>query len=523
MEAMVTTQQTKWTLLPCTIKMLYKERERESENRNPTSIHKKNTTATKQRKLTHTRMTSLPPAGYLFKEKLDTTNIIDPQDMGLKILQARRKGKIALYNTPTQHMTQVKKIRCQMGVKKAGRPAMDQQMWGDNISYSSTWPKINSKGHIRLMFYNVHGISYKHDYVEMDMIMQIGSQVQADVLMLTEINLNLYQSRVRAKLRDSIRDYDKYAKVQMAYPPDSPYTTSDFNMGGNMVIVQGGLSGRCGEQGADVYGRWSWITIKGETNSLVIISGYKVGKNNGSPGGTSVAQQEVRAMLRRDHQLANRPRYAFDRDMADFCINQQNLGNDIILMMDANTPLDSAEARTFINTANLHSIAEYKFPATALPRSYQHGSRCIDHCLVTKRLLNWTLKFGYFPFYIHSLFDHRGMVIDIRCQDFFGSIRVDETRRVTRKLRASHPKDADAYRTNLKQMLHSAGIFDKVNQLCEGLHTLPRHDMKIRWRQIQKYNDTTKELMIAAENKLTPKNATAPFWSPTLKKKGQEL
>ena len=305
MEAMVTTQQTKWTILPCTIKMLYKEREREPENSNPTSIYNKNATVINHRKLPHTQTKSLPPAGYLFREKLDTTNIIDPQDMGLKILQARRKGKIALYNTPEQHMNQVKKLRSKMGEKRVGRTTKDQQMWGDDINYSSSWPKINPNGHIRLMFYNVHGISYKHDFVEMDMIMQIGSQVQADVMMLTEINLNLYKPRVRTKLRESIRAYDKYAKIQLAYPPDSPVTTSDFNMGGNMVIVQGGLSGRCGEQGADIYGRWGWITIKGETNSMIIISGYKVGKNNGSPGGTSVAQQEVRAMLRRDHKLAN--------------------------------------------------------------------------------------------------------------------------------------------------------------------------------------------------------------------------
>ena len=236
-----------------------------------------------------------------------------------------------------------------------------------------------------------------------------------------------------------------------------------------------------------------------------------------------MAQQEVRAMLRRNHRLANKPREAFDSDLSDFCVEQRNLGNDILLMMDANTPLNSAEARAFIKDANLYSIAEYKFPLDELPRTYQNGSQCIDHCLVTENLLDWTLKFGYFPFYLHSLFDHRGMVIDIRCKEFFGGFRVDETRKVVRKLRASHPRDADRYRANLKQLLSSAGIFEKVDKLCKGFHTLPREEMEHRWTQLQKYNITTKELMIAAENKLNPKNAKAPFWSPTLKKKGQEL
>ena len=476
-----------------------------------------------RRQRTNTPHSSLPPAGYLFKDKLDLTNIIDPNDMGLKVLQARRKGKLELFHSPDKHLHQIQKMRQHMTEKKEGRPNLDTQMWGDDVTTSSTWPKVNPHGHLRLLFYNVHGISYKNNYFEMDMIMQMGGQVQADILLLTEINLNLHQARVRGKLRDSIRAYDKYAKVQLAYPPDTPFTQSAFNMGGNMVIVQGGLSGRCGDQGSDKYGRWSWIMIKGNTNNIVIISGYKVGKNSGSPGGTSVAQQEVRAMLRRNHHFANRPRKAFDVDLTDFCIQQQNAGNDIILMMDANTPLNSAEARSFLNAANLYSIAEHKFPHDTLPRTHQSGSRCIDHCLITYNLLNWTQKFGYFPFYLHSLFDHRGMVIDICCKEFFGGFKVDETRKVTRKLTASNPKDADNYRLYLKQMLTSANIFKKVTALCNGFVDLPRPQMEKRWKKLQKYNIVTKELMIAAENRLKPKNTTVPFWSPTIKKKGQEL
>ena len=67
----------------------------------------------------------------------------------------------------------------------------------------------------------------------------MGGQVQADVMLVSEVNLNLHKPSVRAKLRESIKSYDKYVKIQMAYPPDEPFTTSDFNMGGNMAIVQG--------------------------------------------------------------------------------------------------------------------------------------------------------------------------------------------------------------------------------------------------------------------------------------------
>ena len=466
---------------------------------------------------------SLPVAGYLYKDKVDIKDIIDPKDLGLMVLQARRKGGMEKFYSPEKYTGQVQSMMAAMESKKEGRTVEDMETWGDEIGHSNKWPKIDPKGHIRIMFYNVHGISYKQNYFEMDMIMQMGGQVQADVILLAEVNLNMHKPGVRAKLRDSIKAYDKYAKIQMAYPPDEPFTTSDFNMGGNMAIVQGGLAGRCIEQGSDLYGRWSWVKIKGETNSLVIISGYKVGKSKGTPGGTSVAQQEIRAMMKRDHRLASKPREAFDADMIDFSIQQQNQGNEVLLMMDANTPLDSAEARAFIAAANLYSIAEYKFPNKKLPRTFQFGSQCIDICLVTRKLLEWIIKFGYFPFFMHSLFDHRGEVIDVRCNEFFGSMKVDETRRVTRKLRASNPRESDAYRGHLKSMLKSAGIFRKVKTLCDGFEDLTRQEMLRRWVHLQKYNITTAELMIAAENKLKPKHSNVSFWSPTLKKKGQEL
>ena len=61
-----------------------------------------------------------------------------------------------------------------METKKEGRTVEDMETWGDEIGHSNTWPKIDPKGHIRIMFYNVHGISYKQNYFEMDMIMQMG-------------------------------------------------------------------------------------------------------------------------------------------------------------------------------------------------------------------------------------------------------------------------------------------------------------------------------------------------------------
>ena len=251
---------------------------------------------------------ALPVAGYLYQEKTNVEDLIDPADMGLKVLQARRKGKMSKYFSPDRYKSQVEKLFEKVAEKKEHRPDTDLEMWGDTVEQSDTWPKIKKDGHIRILYYNVNGISARQDYFEMDMLMQTIAQVQADITLISEVNLNLHKPRIRAHLKQSIHSFDKYAKVELTYPPEAPFTTTDFNMGGIMAIIQGGLAGRIIEQGTDPIGRWCWVTIGGEEEQMTIIGAYKVGKHAGTYGGLSVCQQEIRALLKRDQQTNHKQR-----------------------------------------------------------------------------------------------------------------------------------------------------------------------------------------------------------------------
>ena len=63
---------------------------------------------------------SLPEAGYLFKEKVDIKDVIDPSDLGLTVLQARRKGGLAKFYSPAKYTEQVKTMRTAMEGKQDG-------------------------------------------------------------------------------------------------------------------------------------------------------------------------------------------------------------------------------------------------------------------------------------------------------------------------------------------------------------------------------------------------------------------
>ena len=382
---------------------------------------------------------SLPARGYLFEEKADTTNIIDPHDMGLTVLQARRKGRLELFKAPIPYMEAMKTKLQIMEDKMDGRPDGDGRHWGDEPTYRTTWPKVDKKGAIRIMYYNVNGISASDDFIEMEMLMQTAAQEQVDIIMVSELNLNLYMPGVRARLTQAVKQYDKYARIQIAHPPENPHTTRTFNMGGNMIIVQGALAGRIGQQGSDSLGRWSWMELKCDDSSIILTCAYRVGKGKGSIGGTSIAQQEIRGLLRQNHSLATKPRAAFDLDMANFTIEMQNKGHKVLVMMDANSPIDSAENRTFLTNAGLRDVGTAKHPGIQLPRTFQSGSKCIDEAACSPDLLAWISAYGFYPFFRHGLYDHRGQLLELDCKLCLDNFIPDLTRRQNHKLKTSPP------------------------------------------------------------------------------------
>ena len=159
------------------------------------------------------------------------------------------------FEAPVRYMETIKSKLTEMAGKKEGRPIMDSEHWGDKPVYRNSWPKVDTKGHLRVMFYNVHKINALEDFIEMKMLMQTAAQEQADIIMITEITLNMHVKANKYRLIQAVKQYDKYAKIQIAHPPENTNTTSSFNMGGNMIIVQGALAGRIGNQGSDELGR----------------------------------------------------------------------------------------------------------------------------------------------------------------------------------------------------------------------------------------------------------------------------
>ena len=68
-------------------------------------------------------------------------------------------------------MDAIKAKVTELAVKKEGRPHTNSEHWGDAPVYRDSWPKVEKKGRIRVMFYNVHGISALEDFIKMEIFL----------------------------------------------------------------------------------------------------------------------------------------------------------------------------------------------------------------------------------------------------------------------------------------------------------------------------------------------------------------
>ena len=168
--------------------------------------------------------------------------------------------------------------------------------------------------------------------------------------MVTEINLNLTQGRMRKKLRDAFKRYDRHTKISFAYPK------IQHLMGSNMIAIQGGYAGRVMWTGADKYRRWSQMTVECDKKKTMFYCAYRVCTNTPTGEGT-IASQEITAMQEDDHPNATKPRQAFMKDLEKSIVDQLRQDVTIIAGMDANSDITSAEIEKLCANTGLIQIA----------------------------------------------------------------------------------------------------------------------------------------------------------------------
>ena len=122
---------------------------------------------------------------------------------------------------------------------------------------------------------------------------------------------------------------------------------------------------------------------------------------------------EIQRLLAKNHQHTKNPQKAFDADMAGMVKKQKTEGNPVLLLLDANTPINSPEMKRFMKQTGLKNVFTALHPMTPPPSTYDRGTACLDMALACEEGLKLIKCVGYLPFYALGPDDHRALFIDL--------------------------------------------------------------------------------------------------------------
>ena len=146
---------------------------------------------------------SLTTKGYIDEIKIDTK--MDLRHAGDTMMQARRRGQMKYYQSPDFYIKRCDEMRQKVESWTVNKRTDDDlQWWGDEPTESEQWP-TPMKQNIRVLFANLGGLSHENDCLDVDILMQHCAEQQIDIIMITELNLNLTQGRMRNQVRDAFK------------------------------------------------------------------------------------------------------------------------------------------------------------------------------------------------------------------------------------------------------------------------------------------------------------------------------
>ena len=181
------------------------------------------------------------------------------------------------------------------------------------------------------------------------------------------------------------------------------------------------------ERGSDLWkmGRWLYVKIKGKNNtSLLIITGYRVGKRTGSSGPTTAWSQQHMILKATDRSQA--PHTAFLTDLAEWLSKDQYTESELVINLDANEKWsENSEITTFARNLGLVNLSrDFHLDHTHPNSTDISKSTTIDFCLCTEKVMESITYAGSTPYDLESEGDHRGFIIDLNIKTVKRHVRI---------------------------------------------------------------------------------------------------
>jgi len=129
---------------------------------------------------------------------------------------------------------------------------------------------------LRIYFQNINGIDLDSQGGDFHTICHGIHRTQTDILLLAESRICHNHKWVRDALYSTAKTTDLQNPLVLLSSSKLKYKTYK-KPGGTLSIIHGKTRGCVKTSGTDKYGRWSWLTLEGRIQKLVIVNLYQVG------------------------------------------------------------------------------------------------------------------------------------------------------------------------------------------------------------------------------------------------------
>jgi hypothetical protein len=248
-----------------------------------------------------------------------------------------------------------------------GRRGLDRSGSSRGENWGDTLVKV---GVITVGVWNIGGYPVDGKDQKMERIFQVTDKFGFDVIGLPENNVHWKQIGAEDQLRERVRGWFDYQKINIAYFEEYE-AAKPYQAGGVSQWATNQMVHRISEVGQDGtgLGRWTWQVFRGkEGRRLRVITAYHPVYSE-STDGTTWSQQK--AFFDRN-EVAGDPREIFTRDLQLAVSAWVDAGEQVILGIDANEDVQMGTFARKMREAGLKELTTFRHGRNG-PPTFQLG------------------------------------------------------------------------------------------------------------------------------------------------------
>jgi hypothetical protein len=311
------------------------------------------------------------------------------------------------------------------------------------------------------------------------------------------------------------------SKVTFGHPSrqiDPCTDRESYQAGGNLTLITGNAVSQI--HGTPItdetgLGRWSGTTFQGKLGTkLTMITGYRTcnGSVKTSPLGSTYTREYT--YFKNKGEKTPNPRKHFIQDITSLILHHKEMGDAILLMLDANGTLETDTAlQNLLIQCELQDIHRNDpSPTTYIGAS----NRRIDFIFGCERVDNHAVRSGTLSYHEGPQADHRGLYVDLMLPAIFDHTVTPLASHSKRLLHNGNPETVETYLTSVHKYYRDHNMVHRISQLYKNHSSMSRSEVRnalIKWDLDQGRAMLSSELSL----RLAPKPHQ---WSPTLRNAG---